>query len=78
MEANEVNNLISCYQRHFLVERAIYRFRFIKRFIEFYRNCLEGSRNDFVDRDTVFYILLVNNHVDLLLLYLYTSYLTEF
>ena len=58
-----MNNLISCYQRHFLVERAIYRCHFTKRLIEFYRNRLEGLCNDFVYWDTVFYILLVDNHV---------------
>ena len=36
---------------------------FTKRFIEFYRNRLEGLCNDFVYWDTVFYILLVDNHV---------------
>ena len=55
-------NLVSCYQGHFSVERAIYRFHFVKRFIKFYRNCLEGFRNDFVHWDTILYILLVDNH----------------
>ena len=48
--------------RSFSSREQFIDFIFVKRFIKYYRNCLEGFRNDFVHWDTILYILLVDNH----------------